>query len=218
MKLIRVLVVAPQALVREGLRVLIDGEQDMCVTHTARSADQASRLTRLAQIHVAVVDIDTLPYVDIGHIAATLRKAAPRLRMIVLASFGSDESIADALAADVHGFVLKEENPSFVRNMIRRVYEGEYCYSRRVRARVVADNGGPATAPGSKTRLELLTDRERQLLRLLATGLSLQRACESLGITYKMADRQKSNLMKKLDIHDRVELARYAIREGIVEP
>jgi len=215
--MIRVLVIAHQPLARDGLRLLIDSDRTLRVSLAAANADEAMRHRSCERIHVALVDIDA-PDIDITALAQTLRKRAPRMRIILLASNWSDELIGEALTADINGYLLKEENFSVLKQAIRRVHAGESCFSRRVRARLIAQTEAESDAPDRpRTRLELLTQRERQLLRLLATGLTLQRACESLGISYKTADRHKVNLMKKLDIHDRVELARYAIREGIIE-
>lgn len=214
--MIRVLVIEHHALARDGLVLLINGDPELRVSYSCASIEQALQSASAGRSDAAVVDIDD-PTIELDVVVQKLRARVPKLKIVVLASQWSDEAIALALAADVNGYVLKDENFSAVSGALRRVAAGEYSYSRKVRARLVSKEDGEAALNASKTRATLLTQRERQLLRLLASGKTLKKACESLGISYKTADKHKVNLMKKLDIHDRVELARYAIREGIID-
>ncbi|HRX86503.1 MAG TPA: response regulator transcription factor [Phycisphaerae bacterium] len=213
--MIRVLVIEYHSLARDGLVLLINNDRALRVSHACATIEQALASPAATRSDAALLDVDD-PTIELDVAVEKLRTRMPRLRIVVLASQWTDEAIALALAADVNGYVLKEENFSAVSGALRRVCDGEYSYSRRVRTRIVKSDDGADSATVRKTRAELLTQRERQLLRLIASGQTLRNACASLGISYKTADKHKVNLMKKLDIHDRVELARYAIREGII--
>jgi DNA-binding NarL/FixJ family response regulator len=101
---------------------------------------------------------------------------------------------------------------------VRNVAAGRVHFSPEVMSRLVVQGNEIRLENPPKSRLRMLSPRERELLRVLAKGVSLKEAAAILGISYKTADKQKASLMAKLDIHDRVELARYAIREGLVEP
>ena len=215
--MIRLLLVVDQRLARDGLRLLIEGQPDMTVVGEAAGSDEAVAWARESHPEVILLDIDT-PGVDCLETTGRIRCFLPEVRVVALSSNCSDEKIARALEAQILGFALKEEGFSELRDAIRDAAKGEYRYTRRVMDRVVTENGKIEPRQDAKTRYHLLTPRERQLLRLLASGMSLKDACRSLHVSYKTADKHKVNLMKKLDIHDRVELARYAIREKIIDP
>ena len=215
--MIRLLLVVNQRLARDGLRLLVEGEPDMAVVGEAAASDEAVAQARESQPEVILLDIDA-PGVDCLETTGRIRDFLPEVRVVVLSSNCSDEMIARTLEGRVLGFALKQEGFDELRDAIRDAAKGKYHYTRRVMDRVVAENGELEPGREAKTRYHLLTPRERQLLRLLASGMSLKDAGRSLHVSYKTADKHKVNLMKKLDIHDRVELARYAIRERIIDP
>jgi NarL family two-component system response regulator LiaR len=214
--MIRVLLVQKQMLAREGLRLLIEREPDMSVVGEASTADDTLIQARGAEPDVVLMDMDT-PGLDCIELVKRIREEKPDVRVVVMSATCSDESIAMALEQQILGFTLKDEGFADVRDAIRQAHQGEYHYTRRAMDRVVTEGEQPTAGEPSKTRLQILTPREMQLLRLLATGMSLKKACVSLHVSYKTADKHKVNLMKKLNIHDRVELARFAIREKIIE-
>ena len=117
-----------------------------------------------------------------------------------------------------NGFVVKSEGISALIEAIHNVVMGWIHFSPVIMNRLVIQGDVIRLEDPPKSRLGVLSPREHELLRVLAKGLSLKEAAAVMGISYKTADKQKASLMAKLDIHDRVELARYAIREGLVEP
>jgi two-component system response regulator NreC len=214
--MIRIFLIESQKLAREGLRLLIEQQSDLVVVGEAESVAHALPLASAHKPDVAVIDFDSLD-MDLPQAVAGLAAAHVDTKVVILGTRRSDEIIAQALQAGVLGFVLKDEGFEQVRDAARAAHAGQHHYTRRIRERLAGDD--EALVPGkTKTRLQLLTPRELQLLRLLAAGMSLKNACKTLHVSYKTADKHKVNLMKKLGIHDRVELARYAIRERIIEP
>jgi DNA-binding NarL/FixJ family response regulator len=214
--MIRLFLIEPQRLAREGLRLLVAKTEDLEVVGEAESIEEAAARLPELNADVVIFDLDGLE-VTVAEATEMLRAADNRARFVALSSRRSDEAIAQALEAGVLGFTLKEEGFEQVRDAARAAHAGQHHYTRRVRERLA--NDGETLVPGkTKTRLQLLTPRELQLLRLLASGMSLKNACKSLHVSYKTADKHKVNLMRKLGIHDRVELARYAIRERLIEP
>jgi len=214
--MIRLLLVESQRLARDGLRLLIEREPDMVVVGEASGVEDAALTAGDCHPTVILLDAD-IAGVDLAEAVADIRRSVPEVGFVALSGTCVDEVIGRALEARVLGFTLKEEGFDQVCDAIRAVAKGEYHYTRRAMDRVATESGEVDPGGNSKTRYHLLTRRERQLLRLLASGLSLKDACRSLEISYKTADKHKVNLMRKLDIHDRVELARYAIREKIIE-
>ncbi|MCB9851155.1 MAG: response regulator transcription factor [Phycisphaerales bacterium] len=214
--MIRVLIIDNRALLREGLRLVIDREDDLTVVQTVGRVEDIDAARIGKTCNVAVINIDSLKG-EVKGKTTLLRRRFPDIGIVALSKDWSDRAIAQLLEAKVQGLVINDEEPKVVCDAIRGVFRGEYCYSRRARDRV-ADADGEAMSGSERTRLQQLTKRELELLRLLASGLSLKAAGEEMQVSYKTADKHRVNLMRKLEIHDRVALARYAIREGIVDP
>ncbi len=213
--MIRILIVEEQRLSEEGMRLLIDREPDMKVVGEASNAVDALARTRELYPDLLLVDID-MAGVDCFELIRSVRSVRPGIKTVIMSSHCRDDELRRALEEHVLGFTLKEEGFSEIRAAIRETRLGVYHYSRKVQDRMTT--GAVAGGKPNLTRLESLTPRERQLLPLLASGMSLKEACRTMNVSYKTADKHKVNLMKKLDIHDRVELTRYAIREKIIEP
>ncbi len=137
-------------------------------------------------------------------------------RVVLITGHARDADVRKALDLEVAGFVHESGGFKGLCQAIRAVHAGEHYYAPEILSRIDASKAEFKPDRSARTRLDLLSPRERQLLRVLALGKSLRQACEQLRISYKTADKQKVSLMKKLRIHDRVSLARFAIREGIV--
>jgi DNA-binding NarL/FixJ family response regulator len=214
---IAVLLVDDHALVRESLRDRLESEPDLSVVGTASRAEDA--LEQLAELHpdVVLLDID-MPGTSCFEAARTIRTRLPQARVVFLSAFFHDRYIESALAAEATGYVTKDEPPDVVVNAIRSAASDVAYFSPKVQARLVVDTDGLHLAAGSASRTSLLTARELEVLRHLSLGLSKKEIASLLGVSVKTISRHAENLMGKLDIHDRVELARFAIREGLAEP
>ena len=149
--------------------------------------------------------------------ARTIRMLCPHTRIIFLSAFFHDRYIEDVLAAHAVGYVTKDETADRVIRAIRNETSGIAYFSPKVASRIVIDAKGPRLARCPICRQSLLTQRECEVLCYIARGLSKKETAEVMHVAVKTVERHCCNLIAKLDIHDRVELAHYAIREGIVE-
>lgn len=214
---IRVMLVDDHALVRGALSERISREPDLTVVGTAGTADEALELAPAVAPDIVLMDID-MPGRTCFDAAQALRAARPRLRVIFLSAFLHDWYIEQAVAVKAGGYLTKSETPEVVIAALRAVAAGGTYYSEPVRARLLAPALAEDAAAAGHARATMLTVREIEVLRYLARGLSKKQIATTMHLSVKTVDRHTANLMNKLDIHDRVELARYAIREGIAEP
>ncbi len=214
---ITLLVVDDHGLVRDGVSGMLSREKDFRVVGVASNADEA--ITKVLEAHpdIVLMDID-MPGLSCFDAIQIIRSRAPETKFILCTAYEHDEHLEQALRVKVNGFVLKDEGMAGLAEAVRNVSAGRVHFSPDVMNRLVVQGNEIRLDNPPKSRLRMLSPRERELLRVLAKGVSLKEAAAILGISYKTADKQKASLMSKLDIHDRVELARYAIREGLVEP
>jgi DNA-binding NarL/FixJ family response regulator len=214
---VNILVVDDHGLVRESLSSILDRESDLHVQDVAEDADEA--ITKVLELKpdLVLMDID-MPGVSCFDAIQIIRSRVPDTKFILVTAYEHDEHIEQALRVKANGFVSKHEGVKALAEAIRDVAAGRIHFSPEVMNRLVIQGKEIRLDNPPRSRLSMLSPRERELLRVLARGLSLKDAAAVLGISYKTADKQKASLMAKLDIHDRVELARYAIREGLVEP
>ncbi len=214
---IRIMVVDDHGLVRDSVSAVLAREKDLCVVGTAENADQAISKVIELQPDLVLMDID-MPGVSCFDAIQIIRSRVAGTKFILVTAYEYDEHLEQALRVKADGFVIKSEGIAALVDAVRNVAAGRVHFSSRVMNRLVVEGNEIRLENPPKSRLSLLSPRERELLRLLARGLSLKEASKVLAISYKTADKQKASLMAKLDIHDRVELARFAIREGLVEP
>jgi DNA-binding NarL/FixJ family response regulator len=216
---IAVLIADDHALVRYMLKERLALEADIRVTAAVGSGEEAIRVAGLEPPEVAVLDID-MPGLSAFETAKIFRERFPRTRVIFLSAFVQDRYIERALKVQASGYLTKSEPPETVIQAIRRVMAGVTCFSADVRARLVVGAEGMCLAAPSTPimRQELLTEREQDILRCLARGMPKKDVARKLNISVKTVDHHATHIMAKLDIHDRVELARFAIREGFIEP
>ena len=212
---IGVLVVDDHALVREMLADRISGERGMHVTAQATTSDEAVRLCRDLEPDVVLLDID-LPGISAFDAARTMAKAEHPPRIIFLSAFVQDGYIAEALAVRAAGYLSKATPPTEVMDAIRTVAAGRTAMCAEVLDRLILDGAPTDQGVGAGARGALLTQREREVVALVATGLQQKQVATRMGISIKTVQTHLAHAMDKLEIHDRVELARYAIREGLV--
>ena len=214
---VRLLIVDDHGLVRDSVSGMLAREKDFSVVGTAENADEAISKVLELRPDLVLMDID-MPGVSCFDAIQIIRSRVPETRFILVTAYEHDEHLEQALRVKANGFVIKHEGMNALAVAIRNVAAGRIHFSPEVMSRLVVEGNEIRLENPPKSRLSLLSPRERELLRVLARGLSLKEASTVLGISYKTADKQKASLMAKLDIHDRVELARFAIREGLVEP
>jgi DNA-binding NarL/FixJ family response regulator len=216
--MIRVLIVDDHQLYREGLRAQIDAESDMTVVGEAGDAAEAIDRAIKTRPDVILMDID-MPGLSCFDAICRVQRNLPGTRVVLCTGHSSDDQIRQAIESKAWGYVLKKESFAQVRQALHEVMDGKLHYAPDVLQRVsTGENGRLQLKDPPRTRLDLLTRRERELLTLLAQGLSLKEAGRTMNVSYKTVDKHKVSLMRKLDIHDRVDLARFAIREKVVQP
>ncbi len=214
----RIFVVDDHELVRDGITSILAQEPDFRVIGSAGSADEAIGPIIENKPDVVLMDID-MPGISCFDAIQIIRSRTEQIRVILVTAHEHDEYLEQALKVKANGYVLKNEGVDALVKAIRDVMKGRLHFSQEIMNRLVVQEGQDLRLENPpKSRLSTLSPRERELLRVLAKGLSLKEAASVLGISYKTADKQKASLMAKLDIHDRVELARYAIREGMIQP
>ncbi|MEA2003087.1 MAG: response regulator transcription factor [Actinomycetota bacterium] len=202
-------------LVREMLYELLSRE-GMTVAGVAPCGDDAVELAATAQPDVVVLDID-MPGISAFEAARGVRRMSPKTKVIFLSAYVHDCYIDQALGAEASGYLTKSEPPAAIVEAIRKVHRGATSFSPAVCDRIVIDPSGVRLGNGTRSRFESLTGREREFLAYVARGLSHKQIAYLVGISVKTVQHHIMHVMDKLEIHDRVELARFAIREGVVE-
>ncbi len=216
----RVVLVDDQALVRGGLRALLEAEPDLEVVGEAADGEAAVEAVKTRKPDVVLMDI-RMPGVD--GLEATRRIAADpalqHVKVLVLTTFEIDEYVFEALRAGASGFLLKDEEPTELLRAVRVVAGGESLLSPSVTRRVVETFAtGPQPNAPARARLEELTDREREIVALVGTGLSNQEIAEHLVISPATARTHVSRAMLKLNARDRAQLVVFAYETGLVAP
>ena len=218
---IRVLLADDQALIRAGFRALLDAEPDLEVVGEAADGAQAVALARDLQADVVLMDI-RMP--DVDGLEATRRIAAEEdlagLKVVILTTFEADEYVYEAIRAGASGFLVKDTEPAELVHAVRVVARGEALLSPTVTRRLISDIASrpPAVMPGAPAALSALTDREREVLALVAAGLSNEEIAGRLFLSPLTAKTHVSRIMTKLDARDRAQLVVLAYESGLVTP
>ena len=213
-KKITVLICDDHALFREGVKTVLSAQPDIEVVGEASDGKEAvERAIRLGP-DVVLMDI-SMPVLKGFEAVRRIRKGRPDVKVLILTVYDDEDMVARCLDAGAAGYVLKDSPPLQLVYAIQTVYQGEQFLSPKVLTGVVRQYiSQPADFKGG---YELLSDREREILVLLAEGQSLKDIATQLNLSVKTVDAHKVNLMRKLDLHDRSELIRYAIRKRLVE-
>jgi DNA-binding NarL/FixJ family response regulator len=213
MTTIRILIVDDHAILREGVRALLSTQVDLEVVGEASDGVEAIAAVQKLDPDVVLMDI-AMP--GLGGIEASLemKKLGSRARILILSQYEDREYVRRLLKAGVSGYVLKKSAGAELANAIRAVHRGGLVLDPEV-ARLAMSEGGPA-APGQADPYESLTDREKQVLKLVAEGKSNKEVADDLGISVKTAMSHREHVMEKLGLHNRTELVRFAIRQGVI--
>ena len=210
------LLVDDHAVVRTGLRMLLEGESDIEIVGEAENASEA--LNQISQLTPDVVLMDIgLP--DLSGIEATrkIKQLAPDTAVLALTIHEDEEYFFKMLDAGASGYVPKRAAPEELLSAIRVTAQGEVYLYPSLAKLLVKDYLTQSLHPKNKKTLNGLTPRENEVLILLADGESNADIAEQLSISPKTVARHRENIMRKLNLHSRTELVKYAIRKGIIE-
>jgi len=213
----RVLIADDHAMVRRGLRLILDAEPDLKVVAEAGDGSEALELAGENALDLAVLDV-AMPRMTGLQAAAELSRRRPELRLLMISMYDNEQYLYEALKAGASGYVLKTAADRDLVAACRATMRGEpFLYPTAVTA-LVRDflshaRSGPSDVPGDP-----LTPRELEVLKLIAEAHTSDQIALELGITRRTVDRHRENILGKLGMRDRVELTRYAIRRGLVEP
>jgi DNA-binding NarL/FixJ family response regulator len=213
-----VLLVDDQAMIRAGLRKILETEADLDVIGEAGDGADAVDLARDLRPDVVLMDI-RMPVLDGIEATRRIVAAQPSARVLVLTTFGLDTYVFDALRAGASGFMLKDAPPEELVAAVRIVASGDALLAPAVTRSVVEEFvRAPASAPTPPAALDELTPREREVLDLLARGLSNPEICARLVISDATAKTHVARILQKLGLRDRVQVVIYAYEHGVVTP
>jgi DNA-binding NarL/FixJ family response regulator len=209
----KILLADDHPMVRRGLRMILDAEPDLVVVAEAGDGAEAVRLALTADVELAVLDV-AMPQLTGLQAAAELRRRRPKLRTLMLSMYDSEQYFFEALKAGASGYVLKSAADRDLVEACRAAMRGEpFLYPAAVAA-LIRDY----LDRGDATPADLLTPRELEIVKLVAEGSTSDEIAQVLVISKKTVEHHRSHILEKLGMRDRVDLTRYAIRRGLVEP
>jgi DNA-binding NarL/FixJ family response regulator len=215
---IDVVVADDEALMRSGVRLMVEAQQDMRIVGEAVNGLDAVEQIRLRRPHVAIMDV-RMPGLD--GIAATRRLASTgtlETRILVLTTFDLDEYVYEALRAGASGFLLKSAPPEQLLAAIRRVAAGESLLAPEITRRLIEDYVRRPRPGAAATELDELTEREREVLVLIGRGRSNAEIAAELFVSEGTVKTHVNRILRKLDVRDRVQAVVLAYETGLIEP
>jgi len=214
---VRLLLVDDHEVVRSGLRMLLDSEQDVQIVGEAGTAEEALRAVQELEPDVVLMDIG-LPDLSGIEAAARIREIRPQVAVVALTIHEDKEYFFRMLDAGASGYVPKRAAPDELLTAIRAAAKGEVYLYPSLATLLVKDYMGQDPDDREARILNGLTERELEVLGHLADGASNSEIGDTLQISPKTVARHRENIMRKLNLHSRTELVKYAIRKGIISP
>jgi len=210
--MIRILVADDHAVVREGLRALIEAKPDLELVGEAANGVEAVERARALHPDVILMDL-AMPLKGGVEAIGEIIRQDPHARILVLTSFADDDAAFPAIRAGAQGYILKDSLPAELLQAIRDVYEGKPALSPAIARRLMRAMGQPGAPLPPPTAL---TEREIEALRLLAHGLTNQEIADRMVVTRRTVDAHINSILSKLHLTNRTQAALYALRQGLV--
>lgn len=215
---IRVLIADDHTLVRQGIRMLIEAQPDLAVIGEASDGNEAVQLARDLAPDVIVMDM-AMPTLDGLEATRAIKRERPDVKILALTMHEGEDYFFKTLAAGAAGYVLKRAAASDLITAIRAIARDEVFLYPAVAKKLVADylNRVQADKHGERTVYDGLTTREREVLTLVAEGLSNREISERLSVSLSTVQTHYAHIVDKLNLHNRAELVKYAIRHGLIQ-
>ena len=214
MSKIAVLVADDHTIVRKGICSLIDGKADIQVRGEAEDGREAIEKVEALSPDVVLMDI-TMPRLNGLEATRQIKKMFPQVKVLALTMYTNEEYILQILQAGASGNVIKQAAPAELISAIHAVYNGDSFLSPSI-SKTIIDEYLKHSAPSLPAEHEKLTDREREVLQLIAEGYSNREIADKLQVSIKTVSVHRTNLMEKLEIHNVTDLVKYALRKGII--
>jgi DNA-binding NarL/FixJ family response regulator len=211
----RIVIADDHAIVRSGLKKVLDAKPDLEVVAEAEDGAEAVEKALAEDVHLAILDV-SMPRMTGIQAAAELHKRKPEVRLLMLSMYDSEQFLFEALKAGASGYVLKSGADNDIVEACRAAMRGDsFLYPSAITklVRDYVDRGGRG-----EEQFDVLTPRELEVLKLIAEAKTSKDIAAMLYISVKTVDRHRQNILDKLGMRDRVELTRYAIRRGLIEP
>jgi two-component system response regulator NreC len=216
MKKIKVLLVEDHTIVRQGISALLKSESDIEVVGEASDGLEAIDMAKKIVPDVVLMDIAMR---NLNGLEATrkIKKIFPDMKVLVLTMYDNEESIFQILKAGASGYLIKDSAMTDLISAIRVIYQGESYLSPSISKKVIDEYIRKAEMGEKRGTEDLLSDREREILQMIAEGNSVPQVASLLCISKKTVEAHKNHIMEKLNIHDKVGLIKYAIRMGLTK-
>ena len=211
----RILIADDHPIVRSGLKRVIDEQSDMRVVAEAADGAEAVKKSLSDEVDLAILDV-SMPKTTGIQAAGELHRRKPELKLLMLSMYDSEQFLFESLRAGASGYVLKSDADQDIVEAVRRTMRGQsFLYPSAVSTLVkdFVERGRP-----DEEQFDVLTPRELQVLKLIAEAYTSKEIARELVISLKTVERHRQNILDKLGMSDRVELTRYAIRRGLIQP
>jgi DNA-binding NarL/FixJ family response regulator len=214
---VRILVADDHAVVRNGVRLVLDRQPDLEVV--AEAEDGAAAVDRClgGDIHLAILDV-AMPRLTGLQAARDLSRRCPEIRMLILSMYDKEQYFFEALAAGASGYVVKRAADKDIVEACRATMRGETFLYPTAMSALLREKLGHVRRGQEVGRASTLTPREAEVAKLVAEGHTSQEIADLFVISVKTVERHRANILEKLELRDRVDLTRYTIRQGLVEP
>lgn len=213
---IRLLLADDHAVVRSGLRLLLEAQPDLAIVGEAENGEEAIRRTAELRPDVVLMDIE-MPGMNGIEAARRIKAQSPGTSVLALTMYEDDQYFFEMLRAGASGYVPKRAAPDELASAIRAVSRGEVFIHPSLAGRLVQDYLQRRDVEVQEQATGDLTPREQEVLTLIAQGLSNNEIADQLVISAKTVDRHRENIMRKLNLHSRVDLVKYALRKGLID-
>jgi DNA-binding NarL/FixJ family response regulator len=211
----RILIADDHPIVRSGLTKVLDAQPDLEVVAEASDGAEAVEKALSEDVHLAILDV-SMPRLTGIQAAGELAKRKPELRVLMLSMYDSEQFLYESLRAGASGYVLKSEADTDIVEAVRRTMRGQSFLYPSAIATLVRDR--VESGRRDDEHFDILTPRELEVLKLIAEARSSKEIAKELVISVKTVERHRQNILDKLGMSDRVELTRYAIRRGLIQP